>query len=279
MEIIQVPQAVKGHPQIASGDIVFLNYRDRGGPFRSRVLFECCAFSFVQNGQKRIYRAGGNTTLRYGHGMLIPEGNSIIAEHSNTDDLYQSFIVFFPARLGHEFMAGKTLKVRAKTDAPYLYFEVDTYIQAYVDHLRSLIDQRQSLSAEMAVLKVRELLTALYELEPDVITALFGRQNEPPLKQVVEANLLNPLTLEELAFLANRSLSSFKRDFEKAYGVSPQKYIRERRLDMAAAELDKGKPVGSVYLDYGYQHLSNFNTAFRRQYGCTPADWASRNKD
>ncbi|QHS56415.1 helix-turn-helix transcriptional regulator [Mucilaginibacter sp. 14171R-50] len=279
MEIIQVPQAVKGQPQIAAGDIVFLNYRDRGGPFRSRVLFECCAFSFVQHGQKRIYRAGGNTTLRYGHGVLIPEGNSIIAEHSNTDALYQSFIVFFPARLGHEFMAGKPAQPQPKANAPYLYFEVDSYIQSYVDHLRSLIDQRQTLSAEMAVLKIRELLTALYELAPDVITALFGAQNEPPLKHLVEANLMNPLTLEELAFLANRSLSSFKRDFEKAYGVSPQKYIRERRLEMAAAELDKGKPVSSVYLDYGYQHLSNFNTAFRRQYGSTPADWALRNKD
>lgn len=211
--------------------------------------------------------------------MLIPEGNSIIAEHSDTEDLYQSFIVFFPARLGKDFMGAKPLTNEPEPASPYLHFEINSYIQAYVDHLRGLINDHQSLSANLAELKVRELLTAMYELAPEVLAALFGRPSDLPLKQLVETNLLNPLTLEELAFLANRSLSSFKRDFEKAYGVAPQSYIRERRLEMAAAELARGRPPGAIYLDYGYQHLSNFNTAFKRKYGRTPADWAFGNKD
>lgn len=276
MEMVRVPAATRQQPQLNAGDIYFVDYSDRGGPFRNRVLFECCAVSFVQEGQKQIYRAAGNTVLRPGHGMLIPEGNSIIAEHCDTEALYQSFLVFFPGQLGREFMAVKPPVSAVANEAPYLHFETSAYIRQYVDQMRGLIEAGQVLSAEMATLKVNELLTALYEIDPGILAAIFGGAPKTSLKALIEMHLLQPLTLEELAFLANRSLSSFKRDFQQAYGLSPQKYIRQRRLELAAAELVKGRSANEVYLDYGYQHLANFNTAFKRQFGRTPAEWASR---
>ncbi|MFD0764394.1 helix-turn-helix domain-containing protein [Mucilaginibacter lutimaris] len=271
MEIVRVPLATRLQPQISAGDIAFVDYSDKGGPFRNRVLFDHCAISFVQQGQKQIYRAGGDTILRPGQGMLIPEGNSIIAEHSDTNTFYSSFIVFFPGHLGQAFIGSS-----AKATEPYLHFETNGYIQDYVSHMRSLIQKQQTLSADLARLKVQELLTALHELSPDILGAVLGN-HQNTLKAVVEKHLLSALTLEELAFLANRSLSSFKRDFEKQYEVSPQRYIRERRLELAATELSKGRLANDIYLDYGYGHLSNFNTAFKRHFGHTPANWASRN--
>jgi AraC-like DNA-binding protein len=79
------------------------------------------------------------------------------------------------------------------------------------------------------------------------------------------------LTLEEMAFLAHKSLSSFKRDFEKSYGISPGKYIRERKLELASKDLLQGKSPSELYLDYGYESLSNFIQAFKKKYGYTPA--------
>lgn len=274
MDIIRVPEATRQQPQISAGDIAFLDYQDRGGVFRNRVLFDCYAFSFVQNGQKQIYRAGGNTILTPGHGMLIPEGNSIIAEHSDTSEFYHSVIVFFPGWLGRAFIAAKAANtVSPQAGAPYIYFKTNAYIEEYVRNIGALITGRQKLSEELAILKVQELLTAMYDLAPDLLLAMFSQPEHLSLKNLVEGNLLNQLTLDELAFLANRSLSSFKRDFQKAYGLSPQKYIRDRRLEMACTELAEGKLASQLYLDYGYQHLSNFNTAFKRKFGVTPADY------
>jgi len=272
MDIVRVPSAVHQQPQLAAGDIAFVDYRDRGGFYRTRVLFDCYAFSFVQNGQKQIYRATENTIVTPGYAMLISEGNSIIAEHSNTSALYHSFIVFFPGRLGREFMLSRPATPMVKSGVPYVCFKTNTYIQEYVRGVQALINSQQTISPEMAALKVTELLTAVFELEPDLLRRMFEGSPNVSLKALVERNLLNPLTLEELAFLANRSLSSFKRDFQQAYGVSPQKYIRDRRLEMARAELAAGKLASQLYLDYGYQHLANFNTAFKRKFGITPAD-------
>jgi len=277
MDIINVPQATAQQPRIAAGEITFVDYRDKGGLFRTRVLFSRYAISFVQNGQKQIFRAGENTILTPGHGMLIPEGNSIIAEHSASTELYNAVIVFFPGWIGKDFIASHPAKVVPKPEGvPYVHFKTNAYIEEYVKNIRSLIAGGHSLSEELALLKVNELLTAIYEFAPQLLIAMFRGPADISLKSVVENNLLGSLSLEELAFLANRSLSTFKRDFEKAYGMSPQKYIRERKLEMACTELAKGKSASELYLDYGYQHVSNFNTAFKRKYGVTPADYRER---
>ncbi|WP_162276891.1 helix-turn-helix domain-containing protein [Mucilaginibacter pedocola] len=254
-----------------AGDIRFVDYRDKGGPFRNRVLFRTFAFSFVQHGQKHIYRAEGSTILRPGHGMLIPEGHSIIAEHSDSDEAYNSIIIFFPASLGQEFIASRNYEGRVKDIAPYVHFEIDGYIGEYVNSLKTLICRGQKLSPELAVIKVNELLTALCDLHPGLLVSLFSGQRDLSLMNLIEQNLLKELSLEELAFLANRSVSSFKRDFMKMYGVPPQQYIRGRKLEIAGKELLKGKSASELYLDYGYQHLSNFNTAFKRKFGVTPS--------
>lgn len=272
MEIIKVPDATASQPQIKAGDIIFVDYKDRGGQFRNRVFFDCCAFSFVQNGQKHIYRAGGNTVLSKGQGMLVPQGKSLITEHSDNQERYHSVIVFFPGRIGREFMAshpcqGKTNAVQA----PYINFEINAYIHEYVRHIRALIARGDTLSPAMATLKVEELLMALYELAPSLLQDVFDAHSNYVLKNIVENNLLNTLALEEMAFLSNRSLSSFKRDFQKEYGLPPQKYIRERRLEMARAELSRGRIASELYLEYGYSHLTAFVAAFKRKYGVSPA--------
>jgi len=274
MEIVRVPEATGQQPQIQAGDISFVDYRDHGGIFRNRVLFDLYAFSFVQNGQKQIYRAAGNTVLAPGQGMLIPEGNSLIAEHSDNSERYHSVIIFFPGSLGREFMAlRKSPSGGECSRVPFIHFKTNAYLQEYVRNIRMLISGHQKLSREMAVLKVRELLTAMFELAPQLLSAFFTQGENHTLMSVVENNLMKSLTLEELAFLSHRSLSSFKRDFMAAYGLPPQKYIREKRLEMACSEIVKGRLASEVYLDYGYQHVSNFIAAFKRRYGVTPAGY------
>ncbi|MBB5438339.1 AraC-like DNA-binding protein [Pedobacter sp. AK017] len=272
MEVISVPPAVSGQPQTGAGDIIFVDYKDQGGLFRNRVSFDCCAFSFVQNGQKHIYRGAENTVLKPGYGMLVPEGNCLITEHSDNAERYHSVIVFFPGSVGRQFIEARgyrqTLQLQ---EAPYLHFKTNLYIQEYVRNVRSLITHGHKFSPEMAVLKVQELLTAMYEMAPEILTAVFRPQGNLTLKNLVENNLLNPVTLDELAFLANRSLSSFKRDFQKEYGLPPQKYILDRRLEMARADLCLGKSASEIYLDYGYAHLPSFTAAFKRKFGFSPS--------
>jgi AraC-like DNA-binding protein len=281
MEAIIVPDAVKHKPQITAGDISFVYYRERGDLFKNQVVFNQCAISFVLNGQKELYRHADCTIIRPGQGLLIPEGNTLIAEHvvngTSTDELYSSFIIFFPQGLINDFFTKHVISAQstqADDVPPYVLFSNTAYLNEYLRGIRALVDSGCQLSYPVALHKLEEVLLIIYELYPTQLIALFGDGHDAAglsLQKLVENNLFNNLALDELAFLANRSLSSFKRDFEKAYGLSPQKYIRDRKLEAACTELKKGRKASELYDTYGYENLSNFNTAFKKRFGVTPA--------
>jgi AraC-like DNA-binding protein len=195
--------------------------------------------------------------------------------------LYSSFIVFFPERLVADFFVKHVIdtKNRIGDVPPYILFANTVYLNEYLKGVRALVDDGHKLSYPLALHKLEELLLIIYELYPTQLIALFApdkTDGDLSLQKLIENNLFNNLTLDELAFLANRSLSSFKRDFERTYGLSPQKYIRDKKLEAACAELKKGRKASELYDTYGYENLSNFNTAFKKRFGVTPASYGQQ---
>lgn len=276
---INVPDCLSSLPQIVAGNISFVFYQQDGMQERIRAMFNKFALSFVLNGQKEIYRAQQNTIINNGQGMLIPVGNSIVAEHNLNDNHYCSLLVFFSPQYAVDFLQKYALSnaVNHTQNAPdYLTFCHTGLLAESIKGLQSWIERGAHISHAVALHKLEELLLMIYEMHPDQLIQVLGQEasdNRFSLRQIVESNLFNKLTIQELAFLANRSVSSFKRDFEKIYHLSPQKYIRDSKLDAACLDLMKGKLATEIYDYYGYENLSNFNTAFKKKFGISPTGY------
>ena len=76
---------------------------------------------------------------------------------------------------------------------------------------------------------------------------------------------------EEFSKLTGRSLSGFKRDFQKTFGMPPRKWLQEKRLNEAKHLIEiKNKRPSSIYLDLGFESLSHFSQAFKKRFGKTP---------
>ncbi|MEL6484724.1 MAG: AraC family transcriptional regulator, partial [Bacteroidota bacterium] len=89
--------------------------------------------------------------------------------------------------------------------------------------------------------------------------------------RTIESNALNKLTLKELAFLCNMSISTFKREFEKHYAESPIKWFQNKRLEHANYLLNQErKSPSAIYFEVGYENLSSFIQAYKAKYGITP---------
>lgn len=79
------------------------------------------------------------------------------------------------------------------------------------------------------------------------------------------------LTLGSLAREAGLSPYHFLRTFERLTGVTPHQYILRARLREAAMRLaDKPAKVLDIALDCGFGDVSNFNRAFRAEFGMSP---------
>lgn len=87
----------------------------------------------------------------------------------------------------------------------------------------------------------------------------------------IEINLEQPLSLESIASKFSMSISNLQRRFKQSYNLTINGYIRYRRLDIARQHLERGLvSITEAAYEAGYQHPSNFTSAFKKAFGVPP---------
>ena len=98
------------------------------------------------------------------------------------------------------------------------------------------------------------------------------------LEEFMNRNFKFNISLERFAFLTGRSLSSFKRDFQKTFAATPGNWLKKKRLDEAYFLLSKNNArANDIYLDVGFEDLSHFSFAFKKEFGLAPTELTRMN--
>jgi AraC-like DNA-binding protein len=99
----------------------------------------------------------------------------------------------------------------------------------------------------------------------------------PPARHLVRARDLadrryaEPLDVPELARAARLSPAHFSREFARAFGETPHRYLLTRRLERAAALLrTTDRSVADICMTVGLRSVGSFTTSFGRVYGLSP---------
>lgn len=113
-----------------------------------------------------------------------------------------------------------------------------------------------------------------------------SRQDQPILEQVlnlresfrgdivnvIEENIMNTISLTQMARLAGRSLSSFRRDFLAIYNMPPSRWIRLKRLEKARELLAGTRmTVTDICYTLGFENIAHFSRLFKSHFGCSPS--------
>lgn len=87
----------------------------------------------------------------------------------------------------------------------------------------------------------------------------------------IEQNIYDDIDFSDVARNVYMSYYNFHRTFGFLVGMSPNEYLRNRRLSLAAHELQSTKiSVTDAAFKYGYETPESFSKAFSRFHGCTP---------
>ena len=94
------------------------------------------------------------------------------------------------------------------------------------------------------------------------------------VKDFINANLEEDLSLADLAAVADLSQFHFARSFRKSTGQTPQQFVTEQRIERAKQLLAKDDlPIVEVGLQTGFKNQSHFTTLFRKYTKFTPKTW------
>jgi AraC family transcriptional regulator len=91
------------------------------------------------------------------------------------------------------------------------------------------------------------------------------------VREFVDAQIPNEITISDLAALAGLSHYHFIRAFKDTVGLTPYQYVLSKRTRRARALLSKsGMSLGDVALAVGFSDTSHLNRVFRKFTGVTP---------
>jgi AraC family transcriptional regulator, exoenzyme S synthesis regulatory protein ExsA len=130
-------------------------------------------------------------------------------------------------------------------------------------------------------LKFRELLLNIITTENNVkLISYFcklAQDGRDDLQEVMENNCLYNLTLHEYARLCHRSLSKFKRDFTAVFGMSPGRWLLQKKIDHAQRLLMlTGKQVTDVAYESGFVNVTHFDRVFKEHVGISPVKYRKK---
>jgi AraC-like DNA-binding protein len=235
-------------------------------------------FVYVTEGKKIWHTPSGPFSLEKGSCVFVRKGASIVEQFFDTP--FCLMILFmtdeFITDTLHRGQRG-SLPAKGISFPSVIPVNRSAPIDAFFHSMGVYFAHTKAPEGPLLELKFRELVLTIADDHANaVVNGYFHSINSdaPDLKlrHVMEDNYRYNLKLEEYADLSNRSLSAFKRDFQKLFGTTPGKWLLEQRLEHARQLLlNGGKTVSDAAFESGFENTSHFSRAFKTRYGISPA--------
>lgn len=257
-------------------DLFVHDFRMTSDNVKSKVDLQMHMFSFLQIGRKQVHFAETSVAVDKTQSILTTKGNCLWTELIDTENSYYCKLFFFSEEILNRFLEKHPLTLKSQRGIPYFVIENDDYITAFINSLTAIGNKTLTENKELLFVKFEEILLYLTQkYGDDFLIYLHSLTNKESsqFREVIEQHVYSNLKIEEIAFLCSMSLSTFKRHFKNEYAASPGKWFQDKRLEKAKILLEQKQAKASdVYLDIGYNNLSNFSTAFKNKFGISPKD-------
>jgi AraC family transcriptional regulator len=203
---------------------------------------------------------------------FVPAGHSYREWHETSTALRVTYLYFSPAKL-------ETSTDTDTSYAPRAFFE-DATLWATATKLKNVIERKQPESNlyfdALASVLAHELSRSGRALAPTSPASRGGLASWQKRAVIgyIEEHLDERVSLITLAGLARLSQHHFCRAFKQSFGIPPQGYLLQRRIEQAKVLLsDRANSITDVALTLGYAFNSSFTLAFRKIAGQTPSEF------
>ncbi len=252
-----------------------------GGVFKTETIFEHHMLVWFISGETRMVQADATHLFGAGDIFLIPRNQpATIINAPHKGEPHKTVVMHLTEeRLKGFYNRNKPFSSR-KMKLPHIRsFNRHPLLESCLASLIPYFDLKEPLPQNIANIKIEEAISILRTIDASVddLLADFEEPGKINLSDFMEKNYMFNMTLEKFGYLTGRSLTTFKRDFKKGFRTTPQKWLTQKRLELAHYQLaeKKRRPV-DVYFEVGFENLSHFSFAFKKQFGYAPTELISQ---
>lgn len=229
----------------------------------------------------------GTYVVRYGNEKYILEKNqmvllnkSIVVEYDKSgdpehDNISECIMFFLKDTFLREFVRKVDLPTnKSEGISPISVKNMTQRLLGFIQSLIPYFNEPDKIDAGLIQLKMHELLYGITHADRKLLQQLLQltKQDSCDISQVLEENYMSPVSINDLAYLSGRSLSSFKRDFKSIYNIPPSQWIRKRRLGKAKELLSTTEmSVTDVCYTTGFENVSHFAKVYKSHHGHPPS--------
>jgi AraC family transcriptional regulator, exoenzyme S synthesis regulatory protein ExsA len=253
-------------------DIKLSSYEDK--LFKSDLMFDDHMLVWFISGETKIIQADATFSFKTGDIFLIPRNElATIINYPKNGLPHKTVVMHLSTERLRKFYEKIDVGQHLQPEKKIYSFRNHPLLESCLASLIPYFDLDGEFPEELASLKIAEAINILrmIDLGVDSVLANFDAPGKVDLVSFMQRNFMFNMSLEKIGYLTGRSLSTFNRDFKKHFHTTPQKWLTDKRLELAYYHLtEKKKKPTEVYLEVGFEDLSHFSFIFKKKYGISP---------
>ena len=236
-----------------------------------------CLF-YVVDGRKVWHTAKGPYDIQKDSCVFVRKGGFILEQFWDTGFCVMLFFIPDDFICDTLYARSKPLVNYNQDFEPVMLLESSETLKGFFLSMSSYFSETQDPDPSLLEIKFKELVLNVADntANKELLSYFCSLLHEPQaimLKRVMEDNFCYNLKLEVYAELSNRSLSAFKRDFEKLFHRTPGRWLLEKRLHHALHLMsNRNRTVSEAAFESGFENPSHFSRAFKIRFGKGPTE-------
>lgn len=235
---------------------------------------------YVAKGGIRFFDGNKTYTLKAGECCIARKNRLAKFIISPTKEPFEPILFCFDEPFLLDYQKRHNIPSTAcKNDDAFIKLPQSSLLDHFMQSLAPYHEGIMQLDEAFEDVKYEELLLILLKINPELSSLLFdfGKPGKIDLEKFMNDHYRFNVSVERFAFLTGRSLSAFKRDFKAIFGETPNRWLVQKRLQEAYFLIEKkNKKPSDIYLDLGFEALSHFSFAFKKQFNIAPSELAKQ---
>jgi AraC family transcriptional regulator, exoenzyme S synthesis regulatory protein ExsA len=242
--------------------------------FKTEVMFDHHILVWFISGETKIIQAEATYTFNAGDIFLIPRNQLATVINYPKDGMpHKAVAMYLTKEKLKDFYSRHKAIGKVQPLQKVYSFTKHPLLESCLASLIPYFDLGENLPSTIAAIKIEEAISILRSIDKDVdgLLANFEEPGKINLTDFMARHYMFNMTMDRFGYLTGRSLATFRRDFKKAFDTTPQKWLTEKRLQLAHYQIaeKQRKPI-DIYLETGFENLSHFSYAFKKHFGYPP---------